>query len=550
MAKSVIVAVVGAAFLAAEAGADAVRLTPEVPEATCLPGDAAEAKPETGPPILLEGLGHAGVEADSGDAEARAWFSQGARLVWAFDEAEAVRAFHMAQRADPTCAMCYWGEAWARGPTINLQPRSDELTAARAAAEKAAALGAGLGPRDRALIEAMLVRTGGAGAFQSEAYANAMEAATRRFPADDLVAVLAADARMSTKRGDFRPGSFSQRLLEGVLRRNPDHGGAIHFYIHLTDWIDRQHLAEPYADRLAGIAPEASHLIHMPSHTFYGVGRYADAAAANVAAIAADRAYEDKVKPPPTDYRTGLYTHNMHFAINSALMRGDGATALAITDHCMAKFPTPKDDPAWRRTIRSATWFARGLHGDPEAVLAIAEPANAFEKAMRLYARGEAQARLRDAAGVRAEAAALEALRTGTEAPALGSRGGADLVEIAQQVLEGRAAMLAGDFPAAQAAYRKAMTLQLGAGFSSDPPLWWFPVRRSLGAAYLAAGDNRRAKAQLEASLKSWPNDPLALAALARAERALGRARAAEMATQRARGGWLGDLNAIPLGRI
>jgi hypothetical protein len=545
-----------AAFLAAALAAtalpaagtgDATLRTPRLEAGACAAAPDGSKRPEGGaPPALVDGLGYAGIEADSADARARAWFAQGVRLIYAFDEVEAVRAFQQAQALDPTCALCFFGEAWARGPTINLQPRGEELAAARAAARRAAALAANLGPRDKALVEAMAVRTRDGPAFANAAYAEFLEEAARRLPDDDTIAVMAADARMVTDGGRMREGTPAQQLLERVLRRNPDHGGAIHYYIHLTDWIDRQDLAEPHAERLGAIAPAASHLVHMPSHTFFGVGRYRDAARVNVAAIAADRRYERRVRPPASDYRTGLLAHDMHFAIESALAHGDGATALAVADQFGRTF---RGGRGRYRMLGSATWYARGLHGDPAALLALPAPAHALERVFRHYARGEALARGGDAAAVRAEAAAIAGLRTGTDAPALG-QGGAPLAAVMQHVLEGRAAMLARDFRRAEAAYRRAMDAQLAARFGMDPPLFWYSARRSLAAARLARGDARGARAQLAASLDHWPNDPLALYALSLAERRLGRAREADEALARARAGWAGDVTAIPLTRI
>ncbi len=542
-------AVLGAAALPAEGVADGALSAPLLPASYCVvravetPPPAETAAP---PPVLMEGLGLAGIEADSDNPDARAWFAQGVRLIWAFDEAEAIRAFREAQRADPTCALCFFGEAWARGPTINLQPRTDELAAARAAMARAVAFSEGLGARDRALIEGMALRTRAGAAFSNAAYANYMEAAARRMPEDDLIAVMAADARMVTW-GDrrVRPGTRAQRLLERVLARNPDHSGAIHFYIHLTDWTDEQRLAEPYAERLGRIAPAASHLVHMPSHTFYGIGRYADAAAVNVAAIATDRSYAATVRPPRSDYRHYLNRHNMQFAINSALARGDGVTALAVSDQYRAAYLAGEVEPT-SRLLGSAAYYALGLHGD---ALESPPPSHAFDKAMHHYARGEALARHGDASAVRGEAAAIAAIRTGTGAPALGPRG-AELAEIFQRVLEGRAAMLAGDHRAAKAAYRAAMNRQLAADFGFDPPLFWYSVRRSLAAAELAGGNARGAREQLRASLRRWPNDPLALYALSLAERRLGRSAEAEASLQRARSGWAGDVTRVPLSRI
>ena len=393
----------------------------------------------------------------------------------------------------------------------------------------------------------MAIRTGGGEAFDQEAYAAFMASAALRHPGDDTIAIMAADARMQTQE-DMQPGSLSQRLLERVLARHPNHGGAIHFYIHLTDWIDRQHLAVPHAERLGRIAPAASHLVHMPSHSYYGVGRYRDAAEANLSAIAADRDYAERVQPPASEYRWALLRHNMHFAMNSALARGDAATAEAVAAQYRRDYLSG-EVPAASRLLGSSVYYTAGLHGDVEAVLALPEPEAALDKALRYYARGEALARRGDAAAVRSEALALARLREGTDAPGLG-RAGTALATIFQNVLEGRAAMLAGNPEAAAQAYRRAMDAQLAANFGNDPPLFWYSARRSLAAALLASGDAEGARNQLFASLRRWPNDPLALYALSLADRRLGDARSAERNLARARAGWVGDVTQIPLSRI
>ncbi len=513
-------------------------------------GGAATAPAAQTPPVLLDGLGYAGLEPDTANAEARAWFAQGVRLIWAFDEVEAIRAFQQAQRLAPECAMCFFGEAWARGPTINLQPRTEELAAARTAAQRAQALAAHLSPRDRLLVEAMMQRTGPGDAFRNAVYASFMETQALRNPGDDTIQIMAADARMITwdEHSQPRPGSLAQRFLERVLARNPNHGGAIHYYIHLTDWIDRQQLAVPYAERLGRIAPAASHLVHMPSHTFYGVGRYQDAARVNVAAIAADTAFRARTRPAASDYRWGLNAHNMHFAIESALARGDGETAQAVSRQYRETYLSGPPDPR-TQMLGTATFYTTGLFGEVAAVLAMAEPTNVFDRAQYRYARGEALARRGDAAGVRAEAAAIAALRAGRDSPGL-TPGRRELTEIFQYVLEGRAAMLAGDAAAAQTAYRRAMATQLAAGFGMDPPLFWYSVRRSLAAANLAAGDARNARAQIYASLRRWPNDALALYVLSQADRAAGDIGSAARNLARARALWAGDVTQVPLARI
>jgi tetratricopeptide (TPR) repeat protein len=535
--------------LGAQAAADGVRRNPQLPDISCFQTPEGGANETQRPPVLVEGLGTSGIAADTESAEAKRWFDQGVALVWAFDEVEAVRAFQEAQRLDPNCAMCFWGEAWARSPTINLQPRTEELAAARMAAERAVSLSRRLPDAEKRLVRAMRQRMGGT-EFRTARYARDMARLAERYPAHDAINVEAANAGMLAA-SEMHEGAVPQRLLERVLARSPEHSGAIHMYIHLTDWIDRQDLAERHAERLGRIAPAASHLVHMPSHTFYGVGRYADAAAVNVQAIAADAAYVQRVRPPASDYRTGLLAHNMHFAMNSALMHGDGGTALSVAEQFKQRYLGAGASPRYRG-IGSAVWYAQGLHAEPAAVLAIPEPeeTNVLSRAMRHYARGEALSRLGNAAGVRAEAEALKSLREGPLAPQLGSRAGGALAEIAQRVLEGRAAMLAGNHDAAQAAYRAAMDRQAAAQFGSDPPLWWYSTRRSLAASLMAAGNHADAREQLVASLENWPNDPLALYALAKAEEALGNRDAAAAALARARAGWTGDVAQVPLSRI
>jgi tetratricopeptide (TPR) repeat protein len=200
-------------------------------------------------------------------------------------------------------------------------------------------------------------------------------------------------------------------------------------------------------------------------------------------------------------------------------------------------------------TLGTATYYTRGLHDDVATVLATPMPEHVFDKAQLHYARGEALARRGDAAAVRAEAAAIAALREGRDSPALGRMGGR-LAQVFQHVLEGRAAMLANDAAAAQTAYRRAMDVQLAAGWGSDPPIYWYSVRRSLAAAALAAGDTQTARAQIYASLRRWPNDALALYVLAQADRAAGDTASADRNLARAQAIWAGDVTRIPLARI
>ena len=248
--------------------------------------------------------------------------------------------------------MCFWGEALVLGPNINMPMQEDAVAPAYAAARKAQALAAKATPREQALIAALATRyTQDAKADRAPldaAYAAAMGKVANEFPDDDDIAVLYAEAVMDVSPWNYwEPGGVSPirraativPTLERVLARHPDHFGAIHYYIHAVEASDRPQRAEPYADRMRGAVPGAGHLVHMPSHIYYRVGRYLDALADNKTASAVDETYLDVTKAPMGVYRLGYYPHNVHFTMASAQMSGDGATVIAAAEKLRGHHP-------------------------------------------------------------------------------------------------------------------------------------------------------------------------------------------------------------------
>src|SRR3954466_2037168 len=242
--------------------------------------------------------------------EAQAFFDQGLRLAYGFNHAQARRAFRQAQRLDPTCAMCSWGEAYVLGPNINVPMEASANAPALAALERAQALAAHASDKEQALIAALAKRYSADPradrAALDKAWADALGEVARRFPEDIEIAVLHAEAMMDTQPWDYWTDGGRQAKgraneivaeLERALAKNPDHPGAIHLYIHAVEASDRPERAEAGADRLAALMPGAGHVVHMPSHIYYRVGRYRDALAANKAAVAVDEAYIDVHKP-------------------------------------------------------------------------------------------------------------------------------------------------------------------------------------------------------------------------------------------------------------
>src|SRR6516164_166537 len=376
----------------------------EVPRAEMSAARPKAAFADTEPPMWA-GLGSITYKITTANESAQGYFDQGLRLAYAFNHGEAQRAFRMAQKLDPDCAMCFWGEALVLGPNINLPMQEDAIAPAFAAAQKAKALAAKAGSREQALIAALAVRYGSdpkaARAPFDAAYAAEMAKVAAQFPDDDEIATLYAEAVMDLSPWDYwKPGGQEPNpqstpivpTLERVLARNPNHPGAIHFYIHAVEASDRPKRAEPYADRLRGTIPGAGHLVHMPSHIYYRVGRYLDALEDNKTAVKVDEKY---------------------LADTDAPMAGDGQTVIAAAEKLRELIP----DEAARgiamvQPVKAAPYFAHALFSSPETILALPDPGDTipYVKAMWLYARGVALAARGDFAGATTVADAIETL--------------------------------------------------------------------------------------------------------------------------------------------
>jgi hypothetical protein len=500
---------------------------------------------------ILTGYGTGGFPVKTRSEQAQAYFDNGMQLAHAFAHKAAVAAFRRAEQLDPSCAMCAWGEAWAAGPTINFKIEPKAQTELAAIADKAAALAKDGPESERQLTAALQLRYRGKLDSGDVAFAKAMDKIARAAPADNELAIIAADAWMISAlqaKGQDWNGTMRKALglLEPALARNPKDTGAIHFYIHATEMAGDPAKALPFAERLEQLAPSASHLVHMPSHTFYWTGRYADAVSSNEDAVAIDKANVVRLKLGDDPFALVYHGHNVSFGIGAAMMDGDGEAALGLAramKDSIAKGLLGKGDGQW---ASARVYFVEGRYGGQAEVAAMAEPADdlPYARAMWRYARGEAAARRGDAAAARAEAEGVQLSKA--DAKKLGDDSAQTLVRIARLTLEGRADMLEGRPADAARAFNEAAGLQESKlGFSRDPPSWWYPVRRSLAAAKLAAGKPGDAAKEANAVLAGWKDDPLTLLVLARAESAQGRAAEADQHMAAARRGWKGDVAAI-----
>ena len=501
-----------------------------------------EAEPSIAGPhklVMLPGMGNDHMTADTNSAEAQRWFDYGLTLGRSFQHADTVLAFQRAEAADPACSMCVWGEAWAKGPNVNFGPKPDAVPGLLVLAKKAQALAA----RDSAApirpLEAALVDRYGPNGDQ--AYAHDLDALQRANPADVEVAVFDAEAWliMENYHNDPSGPARAVQVLGPLLPAHPDNTGLIHFYVHATEDAGVPELAAPYAGKLATLAPSASHMVHMPSHTWYRIGRYEDAALANVAALDADRAYAEKTDAPTPLGRLTYHSHDVSFGLGGAMMSGDADIALKLVGRFDRDFPAA--DAYGSEHTAAQAYAAFGRFAAPQAVLEAREPVGAkpFLVAMRHYARGEAYLRLGDITNVRAEAARISL------SPAWFGGGPTPIdiaiSKIARLTLEGDADLLERKPDAAIDAFTQAAAIQESQlTHFSDPPAWWYPVRRSLAAARLAKGDTAGAERETAAVLKTWKLDPVTLAIAASAERTLGQPEAARDEAA-AKQGWHGD---------
>src|SRR5438094_7359395 len=281
---------------------------------------------------------------------AQRYFDQGMRLLYGFNHGEAIRSFHHAAQLDSNCAMCYWGVAYAYGPHVNAGMDSAAGLAAYQALQQALARERAASPREQAYIGALAKRYAPVPpvdrAHLDSAYAAAMGEVVRRYPDDLDAAVLYAEALM-----DLRPWNYWDKKtgapypgtpelvgqLERVLRSNPRHPGACHYYIHAVEAVAPEK-ALPCAERLAALMPGAGHLVHMPAHVYIRVGRYADAITANEHAVHADQVYLEGQKPQGL-YPIGYYPHNHHFLAFAATLAGRSSLAIAAAKRTAATTP-------------------------------------------------------------------------------------------------------------------------------------------------------------------------------------------------------------------
>ncbi len=511
--------------------------------ATC-----ARVAPDTPSPEALErlDLGGYSMPITSADPEVQTYFDQGLLLTYGFNHDAAVRAFRHAAALDPACAMCRWGEALALGPNINAPMGADAGRAAHAAIRDALERAeTGADAKERALIEALALRYEPEPpverAHLDRRYALAMREVQARYPGDVDIKVLTAEALMDLSPwnywdADAEPRAFTLEvlaLLESAMDQTPEHVGANHYYIHATEeYIPEK--AEAAADRLGAVAPDAGHLVHMPSHIYWRVGRYADAVRTNELAAAADERFFGWCRPGAF-YRALYYPHNVHFLWAAASAEGRRDLALTAARKLAASVRDQVEEWPLVEEFLAVPTLTLARFGEWDAILAVPrpDPGQVYVTGIWHYARGLAHLRRGAPEAARAE---FEALRAATERPeaeglmlAGGTASARRLLEIGQAHLAGELSAAAGARGVALVALRKAVAEQ-DALVYMEPPPWYFPVRQALGAVLLDQGKYAEAEEVYREDLEQYPKNGWSLFGLAESLERQGRVPEAEWA--------------------
>lgn len=486
----------------------------------------------------LQGLGDHHHPITTGSPRAQIFFDQGLKLAYGFNHAEAERSFREAVRLDPECAMCYWGQALVLGPNINMPMPPEAEPKAHGLIQKAIGLKPNVSEKERAYIEALAKRYSGEEKPDRQAldraYAEAMRELHRRYPDDSDAATLYAEALM-----DLRPWNYWTRdgrpypetleivsTLESVLERNPDHPGAIHYYIHAVE-ASNPDLAESPADRLSKLMPGAGHMVHMPSHIYVRVGRYADASASNERAIQADEDYITQCRAQGI-YPLAYYPHNIHFLWMSSTLEGRSRVAIRAARKVAAKLtPEKVREMPLLNTFAVVPLYAYIRFGRWGEILDEPRPPadTLFWTGIWHYARGLAlvnTGRADEAAKELDRLRALAAEESLEKLALLSPNRGASVIRIAAEVLAGELAAEQGDFEKAIAHLQRGVLLEDGLVYS-EPPDWPIPVRQSLGAVLLEAGRAAEAETVYWEDLKRNRENGWSLFGLVQSLRAQGK---------------------------
>jgi len=497
---------------------------------------------------ILPGLGYYHHAIATQSAEAQRFFDQGLTLVYAFNHEEALRSFLRAAELDQKSPMPLWGIALSVGPNYNMNINLAREGVAYKAIQEARKLAAGAPEKERAYVDTLARRYSGESHpdFQmlNRDYRDAMRKLTALYPDDLDAAALYAESIMdlhawSPWSSAGQPTEGTEELLavlQSVLRRDPKHPGANHFYIHALEASPHPETALASAHVLETLVPAAGHLLHMPSHIYIRLGNYEQAVKANQAAASADRAYLRATGTQDSVYGRMYYSHDLLFLWIAASMEGKFSEAKQAADELSANVsPAVQSMPMLEALLGGpALVLTRFQRWDDILNLPAPEASLAGARAYWRYSRGLAFSAKGAISKAKAERQELAAL---VNQPTSGHNSAPGFVPLALEVLDARIAAAQADHKAALAHWRRAVEIQDASPYN-EPPDWYYPVRESLGGELARIGQYADAEAVFRADLQRNPENPRSLFGLLQALTAQNKAAASRPVRQRFENAW------------
>jgi tetratricopeptide (TPR) repeat protein len=525
-----------------------------------------EMHPGSKPATLMSGLGDLHHPVSTSNPHAQQFFDQGLRLIYAFNHDEAGHSFQRAAELDPKLAMAYWGIAEAVGPNYNDPASDDRFKAAHDAIQKALDLSGNGSAIEKAYIEAMAKRFPGDPKADrrkaAEDYRDAMRELVKQYPDDLDAATLFAESGMNLHpwglwHPDGTPEAGTEEIvstLESVIRRDPNHLGAIHYYIHAVEASRSPERALAAANRLATLAPAAGHIVHMPAHVYIRTGDYESAVKTNQKAATADEAYI-KASGAQGIYPMMYYSHNLHFIAMCSAMNGNYAESKKAADMLAAHVaPAVKDMPPLEGfmtipmavEVRFHRWNDILTAKPPDPAMKVSTVFYHFARGMALAATGkvadaEAEHKLVSEAEQATPEDVVFAMPVNNKAK--------DILKIAKNVLGAKIALAKKDNEGAITMLRQAVVIQDSLKYN-EPPDWFFPVRESLGAVLLSSGNAVEAEKVFREDLDHNPRNPRSLFGLREALKAQKRDYDAGFIQKQFEASWKGTGPALQMGDL
>jgi tetratricopeptide (TPR) repeat protein len=465
-------------------------------------GDRAPLYERYTEPIQLfkNGLGTFTRPMSSSNKEAQAFFDQGFQMMYSFAKPEAVRSFREAWQRDANCAICYWGEAWAWGSYLNAPMSAEEAPHAYAAVQKALSIKDKANEKERAMIEAMSVRyveqfIPSERTQQDKAYADAMKKVADKYKDDLDIATLYADALflLEPRRGtrDVNDPNVKRlhEVLEAILSKDIHHPGACHLYVHATESTVVPGRAEACAEFLGRSIPGASHINHMPSHTWNEVGRWGDSVRSNLQAWHSDQ------KAAIGEGFAIYPEHNLHMLLYAAAYDGQGAISMRA-----GKDYSKLTGESFYEVLTLIRF------GRFDEVLEVTNrPKADVQGGLWDFAQGYAHLKQGDVDFANLYLARVKKLADSSRA-AFRMHSAKNLLSVVAGILEGEIQWKAGDLDGAIASFQRAADTQDALQYDEPEPLP-FSAHHWLGAALLEAKRFAEAEASYRKELKDHPHN-------------------------------------------